>query len=116
MAENKKIDPKHLRPPKDVQAACRKGLKWVEEGFAGDGLQPWTIREARSIAAGTMQTINKIKRMRAWTARHEVDLSSKRAKESSDPTPGEVAWALWGGHPGKRWSNSVMAMVEKKED
>lgn len=75
---------------------------------------PQTVREARSIASGDKQSINKIRRMRAWFARHEVDRSAAN-RAQDEPTPGEVAWQLWGGSAGKAWSERVMRQVERKE-
>ena len=99
-------------PPSGVREAMRRGLKWHEEGHSGSGLRPKTVAEARSIANGESQSVEKLTRMRAWFARHQVDRSAKN-RESDKPTPGEVAWELWGGDAGKSWSESVMSRVEK---
>lgn len=102
-------------PPKTVRDAARKGILWYEAGHGGDGLVPKTVREARSIARGEKQSVDKIRRMRAWFARHEVDKSSKSWKDGTptNPSPSQVAWALWGGDSGKSWSNSVMKKVDR---
>lgn len=73
--------------------------------FAGGGLRPRTIREARAMARGEM-TADKVRRMAAWLARHEGDLRSPRANAYLDgtsdrPTAGQVAWLLWGGDLGR---------------
>lgn len=99
-------------PPSGVREAMRRGLKWHEEGYSGDGLRPQTVAEARSIANGESQSIDKLTRMRAWFARHQVDRAAKN-READKPTAGEVAWELWGGDAGKSWSESVMSRVEK---
>lgn len=51
-------------------------------------------------------TADKVRRMAAWLARHAGDLTSPRAQayldgESERPTPGQVAWLLWGGDIGR---------------
>lgn len=89
--------------PSYVRANARRGLDLLE--FAGDGLRPRTVREARAMARGEM-TADKVRRMAAWLARHETDLDSPRADEYLDgdterPTPGQVAWLLWGGDIGR---------------
>lgn len=99
-------------PPSGVREAMRRGLKWHEEGYSGSGLRPQTVAEARSIANGESQSVDKLTRMRAWFARHQVDRAAKN-REKDKPTPGEVAWELWGGDAGKSWSESVMSRVEK---
>lgn len=57
------------------------------------------------MARGEM-TADKVRRMAAWLARHEGDLSSPRANSyldgsSNRPTAGQVAWLLWGGDIGR---------------
>ena len=89
--------------PSYVRSNARRGLELLE--YAGGGLKPATIREARSMARGEM-TSDKVRRMAAWLARHEGDLSSPRANAYLDgslnrPTPGQVAWLLWGGDLGR---------------
>jgi hypothetical protein len=53
------------------------------------------------MAAGSVSA-EKVRRMAAWFARHRVDLNSEKARayvagDSERPTPGQVAWLLWGG-------------------
>lgn len=103
--------PDRFVPPAGVRSAMRRGLEWHEEGYSGDGLVQKTVREARSIANGEAQSIDKIKRMRAWFARHGAEGEYKM--ENGKPTPGKVAWELWGGDAGKRWAESIMSRVEK---
>ena len=88
--------------PSYIAANARRGLDLIE--FAGDGLTPRTVREAREMAGGNVSE-NKVTRMAAWFARHRVDLESPKADEylrgdSERPTPGQVAWLLWGGSLG----------------
>lgn len=111
------ISERDFYPPLEVRRAAEKGLRWHEQGHGGDGLQPQTVREARSIARGEKQSTNKIRRMRAWFARHTVDKSSRSWDEGTPtkPSPSQVAWALWGGDAGKSWSNKVMNKLERSE-
>ena len=92
-----------INVPAYVRANARRGLDLLE--YAGDGLRPRTIREARAMARGEM-TADKVRRMAAWLARHEGDLRSARANAYLDgdaerPTAGQVAWLLWGGDLGR---------------
>ena len=90
----------NLPPPAYMRAAARQGLKYYEEGLAGDGLVQRTVREARAMARGSV-TAEKWVRIRAWIARHLVDLDSPSARPGSDdyPSPGVVAHLLWGSGP-----------------
>ena len=85
--------------PQFLQDNAARGLKYIEEGFGGDGLTDGTKREAREMAAGRI-TENKVRKMAPWFARHKVD---GQAPKNSDPSHAEypgaglVAWLLWGG-------------------
>ena len=98
--ETRQVD---LTPPAYMRAAARQGLRYYEEGLGGDGLVPRTIREARAMASGSV-TADKWVRLRAWIARHLVDLDSPDADPNSDnyPSAGVVAHLLWGSGPSKR--------------
>lgn len=105
--QNRAVD---LTPPEYVRDNCRRGIDYYENGFAGDGLRPRTVTEARQIAAGKSISEDKIVRMRAWIARHLVDLDN--APEPSDdnyPSPGQVAHLLWG-------SGTTRAAAQKTYD
>ena len=85
--------------PQFIRANAARGLKYLEEGFGGDGLTDGTKREAREMAAGRISE-NKVRKMAPWFARHKVD---GQAPKNSDPSHAEypgaglVAWLLWGG-------------------
>jgi len=91
-----------LSAPEFMREAARRGLEWYAEGLAGDGLANRTVREARAMAEGNV-TAEKWVRIRAWIARHMVDLDSPDADPESDgyPSAGVVAHALWGSVGGK---------------
>ena len=102
-----------LTPPAYFRASARRGLKWVEEGRAGDGLLPRTIREAQAMAEGNV-TADKWVRLRAFLARHMVDFDAPAANPNSEdyPSPGVVAIALWGGGGTRRSARRAMAYAE----
>ena len=85
--------------PEFIRNNAARGLKYLEEGFGGDGLTDATKREARDMAAGRISD-NKVRKMAPWFARHKVD---GQAPKNSDPSHAEypgaglVAWLLWGG-------------------
>ena len=103
--------------PAYIAANARRGLDLLE--FAGDGLRPQTIREARALAGGNASE-DKVTRMAAWFARHITDLDSPRADAYLDgtsdrPSPGQVAWLLWGGGLGAD-RGRAMAWAERTRD
>lgn len=104
----------NFKPPKGVIAELKKGLEWNRQGHGGDGLVPATVAWARRMANGSDISPAKARKMRAWLARHEVDKQGKgfRPGEKGYPSPGRVAWALWGGDPAKPWSAKIVGQME----
>jgi uncharacterized protein len=109
--------------PAYMRAAARRGLEYYEEGLAGDGVTPKTIREAREMAQGRVSD-DKWIRIAAWIARHLVDLDAPDANPDSDnyPSAGVVAHLLWGSGPSKRaaqrtkdYADSVVARIRAEE-
>ena len=112
----------NLTPPAYMRAAARRGLEYHREGKSGDGLVDRTIREARAMAEGNV-TADKWVRIRAWIARHLVDLDSPDANPSSPnyPSAGVVAHLLWGSGPSKasarrtlKYAEGVVARLEEE--
>lgn len=96
-------DASGFAPPEAVQSAAKKGLDLHGQGRSGDGLQPQTVSEAKAMAAGEKLSLEKIRRMNAWFARHASDEKAGWDKAGQE-TPGYVAWLLWGGDAGRRWA------------
>ena len=103
-----------LKPTAGMAAACQRGLKLYEDGRGGDGLVPATISWARKIAARENMTEEKVVKMRAWHARHSVDKKAGWDK-SGEETPGFVAYLLWAGEPGRRWSEAKVAQMSSEK-
>ena len=103
----------NLTPPAYMRAAARQGLRYYEEGKAGDGVVERTIREARAMAEGNV-TADKWVRIRAWISRHLADLDSPAANPNSSdyPSPGVVAHLLWGSGPSKASANRALAYAD----
>ena len=112
-ASTEEVRQVNLTPPAYMRAAARRGLAYYEEGKGGDGLVERTIREARAMARGSV-TAEKWVRIRAWIARHLVDLDSPAANPNSDgyPSAGVVAHLLWGSGPSKAAARRALAYAE----
>ena len=105
--------------PKYINDAARKGLKYHEAGFSGDGIMPATVRAARDAARGEGWTEDKIIRAAAWFARHESSLVAGSFDEEK-PRPSGVAWLLWGSDPsdgdkGRSWIEARAAEFQGDE-
>jgi HK97 family phage prohead protease len=104
----------NLVAPAYMRAAARQGLRYYEQGLAGDGVVDRTITEARQMARGDALTPDKWVRTAAWIARHMVDLDAPAANPEADgyPSPGVVAHLLWGSGPSKRAARRAMEYAE----
>jgi len=109
--------------PQFLRDNAARGLKYIEEGFGGDGLTDGTKREAREMAAGRI-TENKVRKMAPWFARHKVD---GQAPKNSDPSHAEypgaglVAWLLWGGDSNfsdraQNWAQRQIDVLDAEAD
>lgn len=96
-------------PPKGVQEAAQRAVKWIAEGKAGSGFTLVGRARAAQLAAGEPVSETTIARMRSYFARHENDKKAQgfNAGEDGYPSPGRVAWDAWGGDAGQVWANFV---------
>ena len=104
----------NLVAPAYMRAAARQGLRYYDQGLAGDGVVDRTITEARQMSRGDALTPDKWVRIAAWIARHLVDLDAPAANPDADgyPSPGVVAHLLWGSGPSKRAARRAMDYAE----
>lgn len=105
-----------LSAPSFIRENAKRGLKYLDEGFGGDGLTDGTKREAREMAAGRISE-NKVRKMAAWFARHKVDGQAPKNSNPSDPQypgAGLVAWLLWGGD--SNFSDRAQNWAQRKID
>ena len=116
--EERKYENIDFSVPKGVVEELEKGLRWNEEGHGGGGLRPETVAWARRMANGADISPAKAVKMRAWLARHEVDKEGKGFYPDQEgfPSPGRVAWALWGGDPAVPWSNKIVNQMRREDE
>jgi len=91
-------------------------LDWKEEGRAG-GTRIGLTR-ANQIANGDSLSADTVKRMYSFFSRHEVDKEAEGFSEGEEgfPSPGRVAWDLWGGDAGFSWSRDLAEDLAEGED
>lgn len=111
--KGKEIDTK---PTEGMVAEARRGLEWREEH--GRGGTAVGVARARDIVNGRSLSLNTVKRMRSFFARHEVDKQGKGFSQGEEgyPSAGRIAWALWGGDPGKSFAEKVVKSMESAEE
>jgi ATP-dependent Clp endopeptidase proteolytic subunit ClpP len=96
--------------PEAVKNNLRRGLEQYEEGLAGDGLEPATVADAKSLISGEAPTADKVDKAYNWWARNG------RFLEAEPNTPADVAANLWGGAAGRDWFNALYAQIERQEE
>ena len=104
------------RPTEGMKVEAQKGLDWREE-FGRGGTRVGAVR-ARQIVAGENLSDDTIKRMFSFFSRHEVDKQAEgfNAGEEGYPSNGRIAWALWGGDAGYKWSETKVNQMKKEEE
>ena len=95
---------------------ARRGLDWREEYNRG-GTEVGVAR-ARDIANRRPLSRETVGRMASFFARHEVDKEGQGFTPDEDgyPSAGRIAWALWGGDPGKAFADAIMREEEDDTD
>lgn len=93
-----------LAPTEGMKEEAQRGLDWREE--YGRGGTSVGVAKARAILTEDELAPNKVIDMNAYFARHAVDQEAEgfRPGEDGYPSAGRIAWALWGGDPGRSWS------------
>ena len=111
---NKEIDTK---PTKGMVEEAKKGLEWRKE--YGRGGTEVGVARARDISNGKNLSIETIKRMNSFFARHEKSSKGGEGFEPGQdgfPSAGRIAWALWGGDAGQSWAAKKVKQIENKEN
>jgi len=102
-------------PTAAMQEAARRALRWKEEGKPG-GTRVGLAR-ANQIANGGLISEDTILRMHSFFSRHEVDKEAEGFEQGEDgfPSPGRVAWDLWGGDAGQAWASRLRDKIMRGE-
>jgi len=100
-----------LKPTLKMAANARLGLE-LRERF-GRGGTDIGVRRARALVEREELGPDDIKSMYSYFARHEIDKLTTRYRWGSreNPSPGYIAWLLWGGEEGKRWAGRQRAKM-----
>jgi hypothetical protein len=103
-------------PPQGAREEAERGLAWREE--YGRGGTAVGVARARDIANGANLSDSTIMRMVSYFARHEVDKQGQGWSQGEEgyPSAGRIAWALWGGDPGRTWANAEAAKIDDDEE
>ncbi len=103
-------------PTDAMVSEAKRGLEWRDE-FNRGGTEIGVAR-ARDISNRRSLSLDTVKRMASYFARHEVDKQGEGWSPGEDgyPSAGRIAWALWGGDPGRSWASAIVRREEGKQD
>ena len=106
----------NTKPSEGMVSEARKGLEWRKEH--GRGGTEVGVARARDIVNGKELSLDTVKRMRSFFARHEVDKQAEGFSPGEDgyPSAGRIAWALWGGDAGQSWANKIVKSMDSADE
>jgi HK97 family phage portal protein len=104
------------KPTAGMKAEAAKGLAWRKEHNRGGTAVG--VARARDITNDRELSLDTVKRMHSFFARHEVDKKGKGFSPGEDgfPSAGRIAWALWGGDAGQSWARKITQSVDKASE
>ena len=104
-----------LKPTASMAEEAERGLAWREE--FGRGGTAVGVARARDISNRVNLSPETVRRMVSYFARHEVDKQGEGWSPGEDgyPSAGRIAWALWGGDPGRAWANEKDRLLDAEE-
>ena len=97
-------------PPQEVRSNAKRGLELREK--YGRGGTAIGVARARDLSNGAALSLDTVKRMTSYFARHEVD---KKGEGWGVDSAGYIAWLLWGGDAGWAWAKRIVREQESKE-
>jgi hypothetical protein len=99
------------RPPVEVARAARRGLELrAEQPPSNRAGTPVGLARASQLANRRPVSLETLRRMRSYFARHAVD---KEGEGWGRDSKGFQAWLMWGGDPGRAWANRILRDVEQ---
>ena len=106
----------NTKPSEGMVAEARRGLEWRKEH--GRGGTEVGVARARDISNGKELSLDTVKRMKSFFARHEVDKQAEGFSPGEDgyPSAGRIAWALWGGDAGQSWANKIVKSMDAADE
>jgi len=97
-------------PPQAVRSNAKRGLELREKHNRGGTAVG--VARARDLSNGKALSLDTVKRMNSYFARHEVD---KKGEGWGKDSAGYIAWLLWGGDAGWTWAKKIIREQENKE-
>jgi HK97 family phage prohead protease/HK97 family phage major capsid protein len=105
-----------FKPTDSMASEAQRALDWRKEGNRG-GTSVGVAR-ARQLVNKQNLSPSTVKRMFSFFSRHEVDKQAQGFSpgEEGYPSPGRVAWGLWGGDAGFSWSRTKVNQMNRIDE
>lgn len=100
--------------PEGVQKAAIRGLE-LRKKFKRGGTHVG-LGTAKRLAKGGSISPQKVRHISKYFARHAGDNLHKKGRDGDPPSNGYIAWLLWGGDAGWRWSKKIVRQMEKAKE
>jgi HK97 family phage portal protein len=112
--QDKSIEDIDLTPTQGMAEEAKRGLDWRKEH--GRGGTAVGVARANQLVRRDKLSPRTVLRMYSFFARHEVDKQAEGFKRGEDgyPSAGRIAWALWGGDAGQRWSTGKRDLIKQE--
>jgi HK97 family phage major capsid protein len=106
----------NTKPTEAMASNAKKGLEWREE--YGRGGTEVGVARARDLYNRRELSIDTVRRMYSYFARHAVDKQAEGFNSGEDgfPSAGRIAWELWGGDSGKSWAGRIVKRLDSLDD
>lgn len=107
---------KTYTPTEGMAVAAKRALKWKSEGKPGGTLVG--LARANQLKDREPLSEDVVLRMHSFFSRHEPDKKAQgfSAGEEGYPSPGRVAWDLWGGDGGQTWAQTKRDQIMRDRE
>ena len=106
----------NTKPTEAMANNAKRGLEWREE-FGRGGTEVGVAR-ARDLVNRRNLSINTVRRMYSYFARHTVDKQAEgfNSGEEGFPSAGRIAWELWGGSDSESWAKRIVNRLNSLDE
>ena len=101
-----------MKPPAAVAKAAKQGLE-LRAKFNRGGTEVG-VKRAEQLSKREAVSEADVTAISSYFKRHSVDKDAKAHEwgDLDDPSPGFIAWLLWGGDAGEKWADKLKAELE----
>ncbi len=98
--------------PESVRQAAKMGLELHDKH--GRGGTDIGVNMAKKLASGEKVSEDDVRHVARYFPRHSVDNLEMDGKRSGEVSNGYIAWMLWGGDAGRKWSEEEIEKFESE--